>query len=53
MSKAITILAGEDERLDHFGGNEVAAEQVELRQPKLVAVVVSVRRVRAADTSVY
>ena len=42
-TEALAILSGSNEGLDHFGADEVAVELIQLRQPELVAGVVSVR----------
>ena len=39
-AEAVAILAGDDERLDHLGVDEVAVELIELAQPKIVTVKV-------------
>ena len=53
-SKALAILAGDDERLDHLGLDEVAVELVQLVQPEVVAVEVEsgLRRVVRIATQV-
>ena len=38
----MTVFAGHEERLDHLGLDEVAAEGVQLGKPELVATVVAV-----------
>src|SRR5947209_17359923 len=43
--ESAAIFARRDERLDHLGAVEVAAELVELREPEVVAGVVRVRQV--------
>src|SRR5438552_15376701 len=44
-TKTLSIFSGRDERLDHLGSDEVAVELIELRQPEIVAGVVTVWRV--------
>ena len=40
--ETVTIFIRSDEGLDHLGGDEVAVELIQLRQPEIVAGVVSV-----------
>ena len=48
-SKALSVFTRRDERLHHFGVDEVAVELIQLCQPEIVAGVISVRpRVRIA-----
>src|SRR5260370_33875378 len=41
----LPILAGSNKCLYHLGADEVAAESIQLSQPKVVARIVSVRRI--------
>src|SRR5438067_4529300 len=42
-SKSLAVFGRRNERFDHFGIDEVAVELIKLRQPEVVAGVVSVR----------
>ena len=41
-TKTLSIFSGSDERPHHFGGDEVAVELIQLRQPEIEAGVISV-----------
>src|SRR5438105_14657978 len=44
-AKPLSILVRGNERLDHFGSDEVAIKEIQLVQPKIVTRVISVLRI--------